>query len=64
MGQLLANTDYHLSWRQFFAYDVFEPDIDCENFGAVTVRAASFLLPRDNAFFIGRDADLRHSLMS
>jgi hypothetical protein len=48
----------------FFPYDVFEPDINCQNFGAVTVHTARLLRERDNAFIIGRDLDYKNALMS
>lgn len=55
MGTLSSGSEYYITFRMLFPYDVFEPEIDCENFGAITINTANNWEERDNVFFVGRD---------
>jgi hypothetical protein len=48
----------------YLPYDVYEPQLDCQYFGAITVETALHWNPKDNVYIVGRDLDYRQKLLN
>ena len=48
----------------FFPYDNYESDIDCTQFGLMTVYTAQMITENDNAFILGRGDEFLNFLKS
>ena len=54
VGSLLSTEVYEIGWKMFFPYDNYESDIDCTEFGLITVYTAETITEEDNVFILGR----------
>ena len=54
VGSLEVGTVYEIGWKMFFPYDNYESEIDCTEFGLLTVYTAEMITEQDNAFILGR----------
>ena len=57
VGSLLSTQVYEIGWKMFFPYDNYESDIDCTEFGLITIYTAETITEEDNVFILGRGDD-------
>ncbi|KAL4506506.1 hypothetical protein ABPG72_000077 [Tetrahymena utriculariae] len=64
VGQLIPSTTYFISFKIFFAYDVYQDDLQTSNFGSITIDSIIQCQARNRIFILTRSIEFIKYMIS